>query len=153
MNQSDAFQVLGSLAVISVLGWSWFVTIRYWVRRCRRNQWPSTDAVIQRGALGRVSVGKGTVFAGFMGYAYKVEGARYGGFFVLLGRESTIEKLHGSLAGSHLLIRYDPSDPNISFLVDYKDLRFEGLSAKQNPELLSQAPAFDLQDAIRGDAR
>jgi hypothetical protein len=39
--------------------------------------------------------------------------------------------------------------PNISFLVDYKDFRFNGLKATQSPQFLNQAPPFDLQDAIR----
>jgi hypothetical protein len=68
----------------------------------------------------------------------------------MYGNEATLQRLYRGLAGASLQIRYSQSDPSISFLEDYKDVRFEGLKATQSPELLNQAPAFDLQDAIRG---
>ena len=40
--------------------------------------------------------------------------------------------------------------PGTSLLVDYKDAHFGGLLASQDPDWLDQAPAFDLQDAHRG---
>ena len=84
-----------------------------------------------------------------MGYAYNVQGTRFAGYFALYGDEFIVKKLHESLASTSIQIRYNPSDPYISFLVNYDDFRFEGLNATQSPELLNQAPAFDLQDAIR----
>jgi len=151
MSPSNAFEWFWLLIMYSILGsWS-FVQIRYLLGRYRRNRWPSADAAIQKGAVGKISFGKGgTAPASFMGYAYNVQGVRYAGFFALYGDEVTVQKLHNTLAGAPLQVRYNPSDPNISFLLDYKDLRFEGLKATQSPEWLNQAPSFDLQDAIRG---
>jgi hypothetical protein len=63
--------------------------------------------------------------------------------------EATVQTLHKCLSGASIQIWYNPSDPNTSFLVNYSDFRFEELKATQNPEWLNQAPAFDLQDAIR----
>lgn len=84
-----------------------------------------------------------------MGYAYVVQGVRYAGFFALYGDENQVSKLNDTLPGGTVLIRYNPSDPNSSFLVDYYDSRFAGLPATQNPDWLNQSPAFDLQDASR----
>ena len=87
--------------------------------------------------------------ARFVGYAFKVQEQRFGGYFVLIGKESALEELPKNLQGCSLQVRYDPSDPTTSLLVDYKDARFGGLLASQDPDWLDQAPAFDLQDALR----
>jgi hypothetical protein len=151
MNRSDIFARLWMVALYCALGWYLFVQTRYLLRRFRKDRWPIADAAIQKGAIGKISFGKsGTVPASFMGYAFMVQSVRYGGFFALYGDEATVQKLHDDLAGAPLQIRYRPSDPNISFLLDYKDLRFEGLKATQSPEWMNQAPAFDLQDTMRG---
>ena len=84
-----------------------------------------------------------------MGYAYIVQGVQYAGFFALYDDDSHVRKLSDGLSGDTVQIRYNPSDPNVSFLVDRNDSRFEGLAATQNPEWLEQSPAFDLQDAVR----
>ncbi len=124
--------------------------IRYLVRRYKSRLWPLIDATIQKGAVGVVSAGRGgTAPAAFIGYAYIVGGVRYANYFVLIGDSEHVQRLQDNLAGSQLKIRYNPADPNISFLDDYYDARFEGLSARQSPEWMDQAPAFDLQDAIR----
>lgn len=134
----------------AVLIWYLSVQIPYLLKYLRRKNWPSADATIQRGAMGRVRQGKSTIPACFIGYAFKVEGVRYGAYFVLVGKEDILQKVSKDLAGSSVQVRYDPSNPNTSLLVDYKDFRFAGLSASQDPDWLNQAPAFDLQDAIRG---
>jgi len=72
------------------------------------------------------------------------------GFFALYGNEARVVKLPESLAGTLIPIRYDPSAPDLSCLVDFNDSRFEGLTVTQLSEWLDQAPARDLQDAIRG---
>ena len=148
MNQHDTF-VLWFL--LPLLGWRLFIQVPYLVRRFRSGGWPTLDATIQKGAVGRIHFGKGaSAPASFMGYVYVVQGVRYAGFFALYGDEVCVRKLHDGLAGASLQIRYSPSDPNLSFLVDYSDPRFEGLTATQSPEWLDQAPSFNLQDAIRG---
>jgi hypothetical protein len=125
----DTFEWIYLLALLSLLGWTCFVQIRNLLRRHRSKNWPTIDATVQTGALGGIFFGKGaSAAATFVGYAFD---------------------LHRRLAGSVIPIRYDPSDPNISFLVESADPRFGGLAVAQNPEYLSQSPAFDLQDALR----
>lgn len=121
----------------------------YILFRRRRKEWPVTDALIQKGTIGQVDLGEaGTKPAVFMGYAFKVNGVRYARYFVLFGNEGRVRDLHRRLRGSPLQVRYDPADPNSSFLVNYHDSRFEGLVASQAPTFLTAAPAFDLRDAI-----
>jgi hypothetical protein len=86
-----------------------------------------------------------------MGYAYSIHGIRYAAFFALYGNKVSVETAKNALVGAPLQVRYNPADPNISFLVDYNDFRFEGLNATQNPDTLNQAPSFDLQDTLRGN--
>jgi hypothetical protein len=151
MRQPDVFDWVFYAIMFSVLGYWAFAQIRYLVRRSRRSRWPTVDAVIQKGAVGAIPMGKGQpIPASFMGYAYVVQGVRYAGFFALLGNETLTQTLYDNLAGSAIQIHYDPSDPNVSFLEDYKDFRFGGLKATQSPDTLQYAPSFDLQDAIRG---
>ena len=147
MDGRDAFDLILSLFL---LAWFFFL-IRYLVRRHRSRLWPLMEATIQKGATGAVSAGRGaTAHAAFIGYAYIVGGVRYANYFVLIGDSEHVQRLQDNLAGSNLKIRYNPADPNISFLEDYYDPCFEGLTARQSPEWMNQAPAFDLQDAIRG---
>ncbi len=135
----------------SILVWYLSREIPYLLKYLRRKSWPSTNATIQKGTMGLISRGKNSpVPACFMGYAFKVEGERYGAYFVVVGNEVTLRRLNENLAGSSIQVSYNPSDPNTSLLVDYKDFRFEGLTASQDPDWLNQAPTFDLQDAIRG---
>jgi Protein of unknown function (DUF3592) len=134
----------------ALLVWILSVQIPYLLKYLRRKNWPSADGTIQKGAMGRISRGKGFIPACFIGYAFKVQGERYGAYFVLVGNENTLHKVNEDLTGTILQIHYDPSDPNTSLLVDYRDFRFAGLTASQDPDWLRQAPAFDLQDAIRG---
>jgi hypothetical protein len=81
---------------------------------------------------------------------FKVQGERYGAYFVVVGKKDVLQKVNENLAGAPIQIRYNPSDPDVSLLVDYKDFRFEGQKASQDPDWLNQAPTVDLQDAIRG---
>ena len=135
----------------ALLVWILSIEIPYLLKYLRRKNWPSANATIQKGAMGRISRGKGGFIpACFIGYTFKVQDERYAAYFVLVGNEEALEKLNKNLSGGSLEIRYDPSDHNISLLVDYHDFRFAGLTASQDPEWLSQAPSFDLQDVIRG---
>jgi hypothetical protein len=84
-----------------------------------------------------------------LGYAYVVEGVRYAGYFVIFGDEEKARRLQGELADVPVQIRYDPSNPNVSYLVNLYDSRFGGVGANQNPERLDQAPAFDIAETLR----
>ena len=150
MSRNYTFEWAFLLILFFVLGWWYFAQIRFVLRRYRSKRWPTVDATLQKGAVGRISFGKGaSAPATFVGYAYIVQGVQYAGFFAVYGDGSQVRKLQDSLTGAHVQIRYDPVDPNVSYLADYKDSRFDGLAATQNPEWLDQSPTFDLQDAIR----
>jgi hypothetical protein len=150
MRNNAIFDWVGISALLGIMGWYGFVQIRDWRRRQASRAWPMVNATLQKGALGRISFGRGaTAPAAFMGYAYTIGGVRYAGFFALYGEETAIQALHVSLPGSLIQIRYNPANPDVSFLADYKDSRFGSSEATQNSEWLAQAPPFDLQEAIR----
>ena len=150
MSHNYAFEWLSLLILFLVLSCWYFVRIRFLLRRYRGKSWPTVEATLQNGAVGRISFGTGSSSpASFVGYAYIVQGVQYAGFFALYDDDSHVRKLSDGLSGDTVQIRYNPSDPNVSFLVDRNDSRFEGLAATQNPEWLEQSPAFDLQDAVR----
>jgi hypothetical protein len=139
-----------ALALAVILVWYLSVQIPYLIKYCRRKSWPNVNGTIEKGTMGLISQGRyGAVSACFIGYVFKVQGERYGAYFVV-GKKGILQEINENLAGTAIQIKYNPSDPNVSLLVDYKDFRFEGLKVSQDPELLNQAPAIDLQDAIRG---
>ena len=150
MSYNYAFEWLFLLILFLVLSCWYFVRIRFLLRRYRSKSWPTVEATLQKRAVGRISFGtRASSSATFVEYAYIVQGVRYAGFFALYDHDSHVRKLSERLSGDTVQIRYKPSDPNVSFLVDCNDSRFEGLAATQNPEWLEQSPAFDLQDAVR----
>jgi hypothetical protein len=150
MSRHYTFEWASLLFLSLALGWWYFVQIRFLLRRFRSKRWPTIDATLQMGAVGRISFGRGASSpAIFMGYASIVQGVRYAGLIALYGADSQVRKLHDGLTGGPIQIRYNPSDPNVSYLVDYKDSRFDALAATQNPEWLDQSRAFDLLDAVR----
>jgi hypothetical protein len=146
----DSFKLMFFLALLLILAAWYFIQIRHFVRRSRSKRWPIVDATVQRGCVGKISVGKGgSIPAAFLGYAYLVQGVRYAGLFAICGDDTEVRKLNEGLAGCSIQIRYNPSSPSVSFLVDESDPRFDGLTETQNPDRLGQSPSFDLQDAIR----
>ena len=127
------------------------VHIPYALRYLRRKNWPSADATVQNFTTGAINRGRNCIVpARFVGYAFKFQEQSFGGYFVVVGEKSALEDLSKNLQGRSLQVRYNPSDPSTSLLVDYKDPRFGGLLASQDPDWLDQAPSFDLQDALRG---
>jgi hypothetical protein len=146
----DTFELIFFLALLLILGAWYFVQIRHFVLRFRSKRWPIVNATVQRGCVGKISVGKGgSIPAAFLGYAYLVQGVRYVGLFAVCGDDPKVRKLNEGLPGCTIQVRYDPSSPDRSFLVNESDPRFEELTASQNPDRLEQSPSFDLQDAIR----
>ena len=144
------FEWIVRLALLLVLLWWCCIQIRYFWRRCTSRGWPTTTATLQKGANGPVSVGRGAaVHAAFIGYGFVVEGVRRAGIFVLYGGADAVRAVQEKLAGASVDIRYDPSNPDISYLVDLHDSLFEGLEATQNPEWVSQAPEFHIKDTTR----
>ena len=150
MTRDSTFGWITLLTLLSVLVWWYVVQLRYFLRRYRSKGWPILTATLQKGAVGRIPRGKGaSVPAAFMGYAYIVQGVRYAGFFALYGEDRKVHRVHDGLPGAEIQVRYRPSDPNVSLLMNYTDPRFDGLAATQNPDMLSASPAFDLQDSVR----
>jgi len=150
MKHDATFDWVYILILLSLLGSLLLVQFRYFLRRHRSFHWPTIDATIQKGSVGFISYGRyGSFPASFLGYVFVVQSVRYAGLFALYGDATLVRKLNDSLAGTPLPIRYDPSDPNISYLANSDDSRFEGLDVSQDPQWLNQAPALDLQDAIR----
>jgi hypothetical protein len=141
----DMFKLVFFLVLLLILGG--YVQIRYLLVYSRGKHWPIVDATLQKGCIGKIS--KGAIPAAFVGYTYIVQGVRYAGFFALCGDDGLVRGLNDRLAGGTIQIRYDPTAPDVSFLVNEYDSRFDGLKASQNPDWLKQSPAFDLQDAIR----
>lgn len=158
MRGENANPVAVGLVVVAFLV-ALFIQVRYGVLRLRSKRWPKAAATAQQSALGIVTfqtnrVGPDyTAPASFFGCAYSVEGVRYAALFVLYGVESKVQEVAGRLVGQSVQVRYDPARPDTSFLVDYEDSRFQGLTASQRPDLLEQAPEFDLRDAMRGSVR
>jgi hypothetical protein len=150
MIRNSTSDLVFSLVLLSVLVWWYSIQFRYYFRRYRAKRWPIIVATLQKGAMGGISVGKGaSIPAAVIGYSYMVEGVRYAGFFAPYGDVVKAQTLLNDLQSHEIQIRYNPSDLKFSFLSEFNDPRFQGLTATQNPARLSNCPAFDLQDALR----
>jgi hypothetical protein len=149
MSGSELFSWLLLLFLFGLMGWWYFTQGQHLVRQYSSRKWPPVDAAIQRGAIGPVTIGKSAVNGCFLGYSFQVAGTRYAGFFVIFCDHDKSAQLQKELPGATLQVRYKLSDPNVSYLADRQDPRFGWQGASQNPEYLNQAPAFDLEDAVR----
>jgi hypothetical protein len=149
MSGSELFSLLLLLFSFGLLAWWYFTQGQHFVRQYTSRNWPSVEAVLQRGAIGPVTLGKVAVNGCFLGYSFQVAGMRYAGFFVIFCDQDKSRQLQKELPGATVQVRYKQSDPNISYLADRQDPRFGWQGASQNPEYLNQAPAFDLEDAVR----
>jgi hypothetical protein len=136
-----------ALILVCTLG---FAVARYWFKLGRSGGWPPVDATMQSSSLGKLHFGRGVDYvANFHVYGFRVLGDRYVRFFALCSVDSLARGLEDDLPGKSLRIRYNPSDPNESYLADDHDVRFTGQTSTQYPGWLAQDPATDLQDAIR----
>jgi hypothetical protein len=73
MSRNYTFEWASLLILFFALSWWYFVQIRFVLRRYRSKYWPTVDATLQKGAIERISFGRGaTAPATFMGYAYIV---------------------------------------------------------------------------------
>ena len=151
MSESGTSEWIFRLALVLFFISFFFVQIRYLLRRYRSYRWPTLLATVQKGSIGKIIFSKGVSHsATFLAYVYLIEGVRYAGFFALYGATDLVGRVNESLAGETIQVRYGPSDPGTSFIVEYNDPQFGGLTATQNPKWLGQTPPVDLQDAIRG---
>jgi hypothetical protein len=149
MSGSELFSWLSLFFLFGLMAWWYVIQGRHLVQQYSSRKWPSMEGVIQRGAIGPVKMGKGSVNGCFLGYSFQVAETRYAGFFVIFCDHDKSAQLQKGLPGATLQVRYKLSDPNVSYLADRQDPRFGWQGASQNPEYLNQAPAFDLEDALR----
>jgi hypothetical protein len=96
-----------------------FVTpeIRYQLRVFRSRQWPTANAIVQKGEV----LHSGTTtfltlpFRSLLGYRYSVNADSYWGLFVLVTEDMEAgQALQKQADGKPLAIKYDPKHPNIS---------------------------------------
>jgi hypothetical protein len=135
--------------ILPFLAWLLLTQIRYMVQQYRSVGWPVIDATIQKGPTGFVPIGRGKgTPACFVGYAFRTNGSTYTGRFALYGNTDDVERVHKNFSDGSIRVRYDPANPDISYLHELNDPRFGRLAPTQNPQHLAQAPSFDLQDVI-----
>ncbi len=150
MSENEIFEWISLFLLFLLVVWWLSAQVRHLIRRHASHRWPITTAVVRKGAVGTISFGRGaTSPAAFLGYSFVVQGTRYAGIFAVYGAEDLVLTSQNNLAGVSLNVRFNPSDPNMSYLVDLYDVRFAGLIATQNPEWLDQSPAFSIGDAIQ----
>jgi hypothetical protein len=130
-----------------------------WYRRRLKSarRWPRAMATIHKGALASdspTSVGSGfynrtyeTVRA-YMGYSFFVQEQRYAGIFGIAASPEMCERLFEELAGQTIEVRYKPADPDNSYVADFSDSRFSDAKITQSPDVLRNAPTFDLARAM-----
>jgi hypothetical protein len=152
---------MAKVIVASAGSWIWWLAlpllalvllpqIQYMVRQFRSVRWPVIDATIQKGPTGFVPIGGGQgTPACFVGYAFQVNGSTFVGLFGLYGWNDDVERVSKNFSGGSIRVRYDPTNPAVSYLNDLNDPRFGRLTPTQNPQHLERAPSFDLQDILR----
>jgi|ERR1700693_376152 len=133
-----------------IVGWVLFNQFRYMAQQYRSVGWPVVNATVQKGPIGFVPIGKGEgTPACYIGYIFSVNGATHAGMFALYGSSDNVERVHKSFPVGSIRVKYDPANPDVSYLVDLRDPCFDSLVPTQNPTHLSNAPPFDLQDLVR----
>src|SRR5260370_33918058 len=137
--------------ILLFLAWLLLTQIRYMVRQYRSVGWPVIDATIQKGPTGFVPIGSGHgqgTPAYFVGYAFRANDSTYTGLFALYGSRDDVERVRKNFSNGSIRVRYNPSDPIISYLNELKDPRFGRLMPTQNPQHLTKAPSLHLHDII-----
>jgi hypothetical protein len=115
--------VVGGLAVS-------FQVLRYELRTLFSENWPRATATIARdfvGVLGRGAIG------GFFTYTFVLNGKQFSGRFVIADDQAHAELLQEKLDGQPIEIKYKPSNPRVSLILEICDPRLEGRIATQNP--------------------
>ena len=124
------FQLIIIFAFLAFFAVKLAAETRFLLRRMGSGKWPTTIAKIEGEFVG--SMGKGARAASFQ-YQFTVEGSLYSGRFVVPAIEERARKLLKQLDGQSIEICYNPRRPDISFLLNLYDLRFDGFAASQNP--------------------
>jgi hypothetical protein len=88
--------------------------------------------------------------ASFFGYRFVAGGITRAGMFAVPMNEEDSNTLQKRWSGDKIRVRYDPADPDTSFLVDLCDARFVGRKAIQGSGVLECPPEFHIADALEG---
>jgi hypothetical protein len=132
MNLANAILLPIALILVSVIV---FRDLRYLFRKRASENWPKTEATIESATAGRRRLGSPLqgllIHRAWFTYIYSVSSIQYMGFFVIItGNKKSGEELQQALAGKRVVIRYDPSNPGVSFL---SDTRLMGKPVHQDP--------------------
>jgi hypothetical protein len=142
MREPSLFDLVFFSVLLFFAGWLCWIQISYFLKRFSSRRWPSINAIVERGAVGRIVGPKGSwMYGSFLGYTFVVQDVRYSGHFAIISTEARSRNLQDKLTGATLGIRYSPTDPGRSFVADPYDPLFEGLTMTQNPEWLDQSPS------------
>jgi hypothetical protein len=132
---------LGGAAAIFMM----FRAVLPTIIRVRGMNWPKATATIQRTAVSLINAPGVYGRIIFCGYEFTVEGVRYFSLFAILANLNEQERLKHKLYGAHIQIRYNPSHPETSFLVNLRDPLFDGYLASQDRNWLSKAPVWGIE--------
>jgi hypothetical protein len=130
MNISDMFEWVFYGVMLTMLGIPAIIQLCYSWRRSSSRGWPTATATIQRGFVGKIW---GYGRAAFFRYEFTVQGVQHSGRFAVITSEKRAQELQDKLDGVPVVIRYAPGRPNASLLSDFRDRRFGGSLATQNP--------------------
>jgi hypothetical protein len=127
----DIFGIIFFTFAFAYMAFMVAIESRFFLRRLLSGRWPTATATIRPESLG--SIGNGV--AAFFTYDFTVNEVAFTGRFavVSLTGQDQGRKLLNELAGLPISIRYNPKQPEISFLVNVYDLRFDGATGTQNP--------------------
>ncbi len=107
--------------------------IRYRLRKWKSKSWPTVRATIQTSQVlrGGPTRYQALIYRSLLGYEYTVSDTRYSGLFVLIADdEATTKTLRNELLGKEVVVRYNPMNPEMSFLIEAE---LAGKRVVQNP--------------------
>jgi hypothetical protein len=138
------------LAIMAGLVWHYAPLVRHSYHLGQSPRWPAISAKIVGGAIGTIDNGRRTLPAAFLSYRYSVNGAPFvGKFFLRDETDIRLKSVKKAVTGAEIDIRYQPNNPSISVLNDFRDQRLGGFTASQNPLHLRQGAPPSLEDEIK----
>jgi hypothetical protein len=150
MSSRETFNWVYLLVMYVCISWMCVRWSRYWYKRYCSRRWPIANATIQRAGIELIYVGRGgSIHGSFFGYIFIVAGVQHVGMFIMTGNVARITAMQNDLSGKIIEIRYDPDDPNTSFVAHRYDLIFQSLHVTQNPDWLQCAPEISIRDVMK----
>jgi hypothetical protein len=134
---------------------------RWWLKTLGHHRWPVVEGVVHRAGTEFVSGPDGArdIYRGLFAYNYFVNGQRFVGFFAILAaREGELNRLQRDVEWRKVSVRYKPTEPSFSLLVEDELDGFALVRAPQwtmpGPELqelrLSELPKSQREDGQKG---